>query len=120
MEKDQRIKENTLNFPNKRLRRCLWVVLGGYHWRRSRLVSRCRACVPIIFYHFGDSNIYQRYINLVYNLYLVQFKSHKRSFWCFRYFFLNLYTSCTDKISQVVSEQLIVVCDLIMTKSSSL
>jgi hypothetical protein len=35
VEKDQRIKESTINCPNKWLRRYLWVVLGGYHWRRS-------------------------------------------------------------------------------------
>jgi hypothetical protein len=35
-------------------------------------------------------------------------------------FFLNLYTSYTDKIPTVVSEQLVVVCDLIVAKSSSL
>jgi hypothetical protein len=103
MEKDQRIKESTLNCPSKRLRRRLWVVLGGYRWRRSMLVSQCRARLPIIFYHFGDSSTHQNYINLVYNLYLVQFKSHTRSFWCFRWRFLNLYTSYTDKIPTSLS-----------------
>jgi hypothetical protein len=98
MEKDQRIKESTLNCPSKRLRRRLWAILGGYRWRRSRLVSWCRARLPIVFCPFGDPSMHQRYINLVYNLCLVQFKSHTRSFWCFRWKFLNLYTSYTDKI----------------------
>jgi hypothetical protein len=98
MEKDKRIKENTLNCPSKRLRRRLWAVLRGYRWRRSRLVSWCRVRLPIIFYPSSDSSTHQRYINLVYNLFLVQFKSHTRPFWCFRWNFLNLYTSYTDKI----------------------
>jgi hypothetical protein len=87
--------------PYKRLRRCLWAVLGEYRWRRSRLVSRYRTCLPIIFCLSGDSSTHQRYINLVYNLYLVQSKSHTRSFWCFRWKFLNLYTSYTDNIPTV-------------------
>jgi hypothetical protein len=105
MEKDQRTKESSLNCPSKRLRRRLWVVLGGYRWRRSRLVSQCCARLPIVSCPFGDSSMHQRYINLVYNLYLVQFKSHTRSFWCFRCIFLNLYTSYTDKIPTVVGSK---------------
>jgi hypothetical protein len=72
VEKDQRIKENTLNYPSKRLRRHLWAVLDGYRWRRSRLVSRCRARLPIIFCPFGESNTLKRYTNFIYNLYLIQ------------------------------------------------
>jgi hypothetical protein len=98
MENDQRIKESILNCPNKMLRRHLWTVLGGYCWRRSRLVSWCRARLPIVFYPSGDSSTHQKYINLIYNLCLVQFKSHTISFWCFRWKVLNLYTSYTDKI----------------------
>jgi hypothetical protein len=98
VENDQRIKKNTLNCSSMRLRRRLWVVLGGYRWRRSRLVSRCHACLPIIFCPFSDSSTDQKYINLIYTLYLVQFKSHIKFFWCFRWIFLNLYTSYTDKI----------------------
>jgi hypothetical protein len=98
MENDQSIKESTLNCPSKRLRRRLWAVLGGYCWRRSRLVSWCRARLPIVFCPFDDSSTHQRYINLVYNLCLVYFISHTRSFWCFRWKFSNLYISYTDKI----------------------
>jgi hypothetical protein len=72
VEKDKRINGSTLNCPSKRLRRHLWVVLGGYCWRRSRLVSRCRARLSIISCPFSDSSMHQRYINLVYILYLVQ------------------------------------------------
>jgi hypothetical protein len=79
-----RIKESTLNCLSKRLRKRLWAVLGGYRWRRSRLVSWCRARLPIIFCPSGDSSTHQRYINLVYNLCLVQFKSHTRYLRCFR------------------------------------
>jgi hypothetical protein len=101
MENDQRIKESTLNCPSKMLRRHLWVILGGYCWRRSQLLSRCRAWLSIIFCPSGDSNTHQTYINIVYNLYLIQFKSYTKSFWCFRWFFFNLYTSYTDKISSI-------------------
>jgi hypothetical protein len=72
VEKDHRIKESTLNYPSKRLRRHLWVVLSGYRWRRSWLISRYHARLPIISYPFGDSSTLQRYTNFVYNLYLVQ------------------------------------------------
>jgi hypothetical protein len=103
VEKDQRIKECTLNCPSKRLRRRLWAVLGGYRLRRSRLISWCRTRLPIILCPSGDSNTHQRYINLVYNLCLVQFKSHTRSFWYFRWKVLNLYTGYTDKIPTYLS-----------------
>jgi hypothetical protein len=58
MEKDQRINENTLNCPSKRLRRHLWAVLSGYRWRRSR----CRARLPIVSYPSDDSSTHQTYI----------------------------------------------------------
>jgi hypothetical protein len=99
MEKDQSIKKSTLNCPSKRLRKRLWAVLGGYRWRRSQLVSWCRARLPIVFCPSGDSNTHQRYIKFVYNLCLVQFKSHTRSF-CVLDDFFWIYTLVTSIKSQ--------------------
>jgi hypothetical protein len=92
------IKESTLNCPSKRLRRRLWAVLDGYHWRRSRLVSRYRVRLLNIFCPFSDSSTLQKYTNFIYNLYLVQL-NHIRDSFDILYFFLNLYTSYTNKIS---------------------
>jgi hypothetical protein len=93
------IKESTLNFPSKRLRRRLWAVLGGYRWRRSRLVSRCHARLPIVFCPFGDSSTLQKYTNFVYNLYLVQLSHIQDLFGILDDFFL-IYTLVTPIKSQ--------------------
>jgi hypothetical protein len=99
VKKDQRIKESTLSCPNKRLRRHLWVVLGGYRWRRSRLVSHYRAHLPIVFCPSGDSNTLQRYTNFVYNLYLIQLSHIQDHFGVLDEYFL-IYTLITSIKSQ--------------------